>query len=242
MRRAARRTAGEERFERRDIRGCAERETCVAAGCFAVVARLQAVAAVARPVRRRSYRAARARGGAPSDALRAAPIGSGTGIVFGAITTAIAFYAFLPARFGAFAQVGGLSGTGILRMCLPMLVMVPALVAAWKKQALRPVHNHEWPWLHRLGAGVVRFRASVIALVLAAAAALVPGVLQVRRNRDVSQIYPDDLNSVRWLRVVEKEFGWSPNTSPSERRTAISFVASPPNCPHVTTRRRSGPC
>jgi predicted RND superfamily exporter protein len=154
----------------------------------------------------------RARDLPPAEALQAALTKSGLGILFGAVTTAIAFFAFVPARFSAFAQIGGLSGTGILMMCLSLMVIVPSLIAVSKKQALQPVRNHEWRWLRRLGAGVVRFRAAVVALVIVAAVALVPSALQVRLDRDVSQIYPDDLNSVRWLSVVEQEFGWSPNT------------------------------
>ncbi|MBU1068600.1 MMPL family transporter, partial [Myxococcota bacterium] len=149
---------------------------------------------------------------ATTDALRNALRRSGTGILFGALTTALAFYAFLPARFTAFAQIGGLSGTGILLMCLSMLVIVPAIIAVSHTQAERPARNQQWTPLRRLAAGVVRFRVAVLALAVAATVALVPVIMQVHFNRDVSQIYPEDLNSLRWLKVVEKEFGQSPNT------------------------------
>ncbi|MBU1412456.1 MMPL family transporter [Myxococcota bacterium] len=151
-------------------------------------------------------------GRATTDALLAAMRRSGTGILFGALTTALAFYAFLPARFAAFAQIGGLSGTGILLMCLSMLVLVPAIIAVSRTQAEKSVRNQQWTPLRRLAAGVVRFRVACIVLAVVATVALVPVVMQVHFNRDVSQIYPDDLNSLRWLKVVEKEFGQSPNT------------------------------
>ncbi|PKN45902.1 MAG: hypothetical protein CVU59_07660 [Deltaproteobacteria bacterium HGW-Deltaproteobacteria-17] len=151
-------------------------------------------------------------GRAPAEALRLALRRSGTGILFGALTTALAFYAFLPARFSAFAQIGGLSGTGILLMCLSMLAVVPAIIALSRTRTDVPVRARRWTLLGRLAAGVLRFRVACVALAVAAAVALVPSVMGVRFNRDVSQIYPDDLNSLRWLRVVEKEFGQSPNT------------------------------
>lgn len=176
----------------------------------------------------------RDRGAPPAEAIQTALVRSGAGIAIGAATTALAFFAFLPARFRAFAQVGGLAGAGILLMCLTMLVLVPALVAVSPSQAARPVRGHAWGFLRRLGALAARRRGVVIALTLVAAAALAPGAWRARLDRDLSQVYPDDLASVRWLRVVEREFGWTPHTltfrvkdAAEARRVTASLLARP---------------
>ncbi len=154
----------------------------------------------------------RDRGAPPAAAIETALLRSGAGIAIGAGTTALAFFAFLPARFRAFGQVGGLAGAGILLMCLTMLVVVPALVVVSPSQAARPVRGHAWRWLRALGAFAARRRAPILASTLVAVAALSPFAWRARLDRDLSRVYPDDLASVRWLRVVEREFGWTPHT------------------------------
>ena len=53
---------------------------------------------------------------------------SGTGIVTGALTTAIVFYILIFTRFDAFGEMGIAIGTGIITALLAMLLLLPALI------------------------------------------------------------------------------------------------------------------
>lgn len=137
---------------------------------------------------------------------------TGSGIFIGAVTTAIAFFSFMLARFKAFSQIGGLSGVGILLMCFVMLFLAPALIAVFHRNAMKPVRNRSWHWLSFVGQSAIRFRVVLTVLLIACGLLLLPAVLRTSLVRDTSQIYPKDLNSLQWLKVVEKEFQYNPNT------------------------------
>lgn len=147
-----------------------------------------------------------------NDALHQSAVKTVPGILIGALTTSMAFFAFLPARFKAFAQIGGLSGVGILILSVVMIVLVPALIGCLRRSADKRDSAKPWKWLGYIGrfARKQRLWVSVFGMILLLA--LLPNAMKTTLDRNVSQIYPDDLNSLVWMEVVEKEFGWSPNT------------------------------
>ncbi|GAH34636.1 unnamed protein product, partial [marine sediment metagenome] len=61
---------------------------------------------------------------------------TGEGIVTGALTTAVAFYALTFTEFRGLSELGFLSGTGILACLLSMLFILPAILS-WQSR-LRP--------------------------------------------------------------------------------------------------------
>lgn len=146
------------------------------------------------------------------DALRLSTRKTVPGILIGAMTTSMAFFAFLPARFKAFAQIGGLSGAGILILCVVMIVLVPALIGTLRGSAEKTDKAGPWMWLAGISGFSRKRRVWVNVVGAVLLLALLPNALTAKLNRDVSQIYPDDLNSLAWMGVVEDEFGWSPNT------------------------------
>jgi hypothetical protein len=68
-------------------------------------------------------------GQAPSLALRVTSKNTGNSLFLCALTTAIGFYAFIPTSYTAVADMGIISGTGVLLGLLATLTLYPALIA-----------------------------------------------------------------------------------------------------------------
>jgi predicted RND superfamily exporter protein len=74
------------------------------------------------------FKDGRERGRSPGDAIRYAYDRAGPGIVTGAMTTAIVFFALTLTGFQAFAEMGIAIGSGIIITMLAALVLLPALM------------------------------------------------------------------------------------------------------------------
>jgi hopanoid biosynthesis associated RND transporter like protein HpnN len=75
------------------------------------------------------YLEQRRRGKAPPLALRTTSENTGNSLFLCALTTAIGFYAFIPTAYIAVADMGIISGTGVLLGLLATLTLYPALIA-----------------------------------------------------------------------------------------------------------------
>ena len=69
------------------------------------------------------YSEERNSGEAKDKSLLTAMLHTGDSILAGAITTSIAFISFVFAQFGAFKQMGIISGMGVIILCIIMLVV-----------------------------------------------------------------------------------------------------------------------
>lgn len=74
------------------------------------------------------------RGRAHEDALREAARGVGSSLVLCTVTTAVGFYVFVPTEFRGVAELGLISGTGMLIILFLTLTFLPALLS----KGLRP--------------------------------------------------------------------------------------------------------
>lgn len=74
------------------------------------------------------YSEERERGAGLEEALVEAAAHTGEGILFGALTTAMAFYGVTVTRFTALSELGFLAGTGVLLEMLAMLIVLPAML------------------------------------------------------------------------------------------------------------------
>jgi hopanoid biosynthesis associated RND transporter like protein HpnN len=118
-----------------------------------------------------------ARGLAHEDALREAARSVGSSLVLCTVTTAVGFYVFVPTEFRGVAELGLISGTGMLIILFLTLTFLPALLSSGlrpdpRRAARRRLHFRS-PWWTRFERHprAVRWAA---ALAGAGALALVP--------------------------------------------------------------------
>ncbi|KAA5606643.1 MMPL family transporter [Roseospira marina] len=123
-------------------------------------------------------------GPTPADnraALRAAARGVGPGLALCAVAAAIAFLSFLPTDYRGLAQLGLISGMGMIVAFIANLTVPPALLGQWPVRPARNAGTGGDPagrWAGRLE-GALRRHARTVALVALAlgigAVALAPG-------------------------------------------------------------------
>lgn len=88
------------------------------------------------------YREALEASGDHDSALRRATGRIGSSIFLSAMTSAAAFYAFVPTRFTGVAELGVISGTGMLISLVMTLTLLPALLTVLPSAiSLRPLHR-----------------------------------------------------------------------------------------------------
>jgi hypothetical protein len=75
------------------------------------------------------------------EALRATGRGAGSSLLLCALTTAIGFYAFIPTAYTGVADMGIISGTGVLLGFLATFTVYPALIALGFGSSTRPARS-----------------------------------------------------------------------------------------------------
>jgi len=142
---------------------------------------------------------------------------TGSSIIFGAITTALAFFAFSIAKFKAFEQMGVISGFGILFLCIMMFTMIPGLILFFDRDT-------DASTTKRVGRfGIKALTKSLITLTVKRPFAmpiitliiiliLIPSILSTKIIGDISKIYPADLPSILLATEVQETFDYNTNT------------------------------
>ncbi|MDY0001779.1 MAG: MMPL family transporter [Polyangia bacterium] len=108
------------------------------------------------------FNEARSRDKEPKEAVEAAIMGVGPGLLTGALTTATAFYTTSVSEFTAFSELGVIAGTGMLFMLIAALTILPSLLL------LKP-----GPVPKVLKPGTGRKRAAAVRLILRWPAAII---------------------------------------------------------------------
>ncbi|MFM7206931.1 MAG: MMPL family transporter [Planctomycetaceae bacterium] len=124
----------------------------------------------------------------------------GPGILTGAITTAVAFFAAAMTSFVGVAELGMIAGGGILLCCAAELLVLPAVLAIVDRSFLgrsipQPVPVHAWL------APVFRHPRIVILGGVACTMALAGGLHELRYDHNLLNMQPEGLESVE----VEKK-------------------------------------
>jgi len=125
------------------------------------------------------YRARRAEGFSPDDALDAAVCQIGPSLTLSALTTAACFYAFLPTDFTGVSELGFIGGNGMFVSLFMTLTVLPALLTVFPQHSVTGVASGGLPWLGRV---VARFSRPI--LVVAAVLTLVAAVGARRASFD----------------------------------------------------------
>lgn len=137
---------------------------------------------------------------------------TGTAILIGALTTALAFLAFVFARFKALEQMGIISSLGVVVLCLLMLLMVPALIQLTEsKKRPKTFKKRDFKFLFVLGEGTARRPWVVVALFAVIIGVLFFNVRDTRIVGDIDKIYPSDIESKKWEAVLTASFDYDPN-------------------------------
>lgn len=144
------------------------------------------------------------------EALKISIGSTGKSIVIGALTTSLAFIAFAFAKFKAFGQMGVISSIGIISLCIAMLFVVPALIHVFDKRTHKSKHLR-LKYLNKLMGIVLSHPFKIIGLVLVLAVLLAGNILDTSLENDISSIYPSDLPSLKYAKVVEEAYDYNTN-------------------------------
>jgi len=164
------------------------------------------------------------------EAIIEAIVGAGPGVVTGGATTAAAFLALTIARFKGLAQLGFVSGVGILLMLLLMFTLLPALICLRdrRRKTNRPADKSlgdslplgrvaEFARKHARAAGL---------LILLPSAAAVYGAVHFKFNYDYRSLEPRGAISMQHIHEVERRLGRGIDNS-------MIIVDSLEECRHV---------
>ncbi|RMF15471.1 MAG: hypothetical protein D6757_04520 [Alphaproteobacteria bacterium] len=128
------------------------------------------------------------------EAMRHAARGIARGLTLAAVTTAVAFYSFAPTRFIGMAQLGVISGTGIIIAFMVTLTVIPAIIR------LLPAVRRPAPHWHggmRLVLALEKASPVTLALSLLLGLAALSAVPQVRFDADPMHLRDPDAPSVK---------------------------------------------
>jgi hypothetical protein len=119
----------------------------------------------------------------------------GPGILTGAITTAVAFFAAAMTSFVGVAELGMIAGGGIMLCCAAELLVLPAVLAIVDRSVLgrsipQPVPVHAWL------APVFRHPRIVILGGVACTMAMTGGLHELRYDHNLLNMQPEGLESV----------------------------------------------
>ena len=149
------------------------------------------------------YTAARSGGGSAEEAIASSYAATGPGLVVGAVTTSVAFFALLVAQVQGVRDLGLTAGLGVL---MTMLVVLPALIALKARREDRAeavVADVSFQWLARVGQMCVKQRYLVLAGFLVATIAFAYFIPRVEFERDALKIQPEGMPaSVLYARVL----------------------------------------
>jgi len=141
------------------------------------------------------------------EAMIGAFVGAGPGILTGAVTTSSAFLVLMIARFKGLAQLGFVSGAGILIMLLLMFTLLPALICLRDRRKLMVGGGKSLGETLPLGKFAdlavhhPRINLLIVALLVAAATY---GAFHTSFNWNFRSLEPRGAESMKAIREVEK--------------------------------------
>ncbi|WP_245747500.1 efflux RND transporter permease subunit [Anaerobacillus alkalidiazotrophicus] len=139
--------------------------------------------------------------------------GTGVSITIGAITTSVAFFTFVLAKFKAFEQMGIISGMGIILLCTTMIMIVPALMMIIdSKRPFAKKKKIKFTFLYSFGEIIEKKPSIFILSILVLLPLLFVNVKNTEVIGDLDKIYPDNIESKKWEAVVKEQFDYNPNT------------------------------
>ncbi|TCT14886.1 putative RND superfamily exporter protein [Natranaerovirga pectinivora] len=139
---------------------------------------------------------------------------TGVSIVTGAITTSVAFFAFVLAKFKAFEQMGIISAIGVFALCITMLIIVPSLILLidHNKQIKVTKKKANFKFLNSIGLKIEKRPYLIIFVITLLIPLFYLNVKNTEIVGDMDKIYPDNIESKKWEEIIKEGFGYNPNT------------------------------
>jgi hopanoid biosynthesis associated RND transporter like protein HpnN len=157
------------------------------------------------------FESARSAGSDPPSSNRRAATEIGPGIVSGAVTTTVAFYATTVTDFVGLRDMGWIAGTGILVCLFSMLTVLPAALAMWSRPDIVAARRGRRDLAPAFGRAAARPR-TVLALGSAATLSLAACIPWLRSDFNLLNLQATGLPSVEWEHRLMREMkasGWS---------------------------------
>jgi uncharacterized protein len=135
---------------------------------------------------------------------------TGQSVFIGAITTAAAFYAMMVTKFRGLAELGLLTGTGILFCLLATYILLPAL-CAWdeKRRGGKSTPRMSSFGLERVFSVLSRFPRGVVSICLLVTAFLGFFAVSLGFDEDISSIRPKHNEALILQERIAEKFGLS---------------------------------
>ncbi|MEX1378211.1 MAG: MMPL family transporter, partial [Eubacteriales bacterium] len=159
------------------------------------------------------YQEERAKGIDKKEAVDISSKSTGSSIIFGAVTTALAFASFAFAKFRAFEQMGVVSAIGLVCLCGGMLILVPAIIIIFdKKSNEKSAKSIRLGWLKSTSEFMIKRPWIVFIIMIAVLGGLFINVKGTTIQSDMAAIYPDNIHSLYWADEVKKSFNYNTDT------------------------------
>lgn len=160
----------------------------------------------------------RNRGMTGGSALKATFLGTGKAVIFGALTTAIAFYTLTFSDSRAITQFGFVAATGIITTLLAMLFLLPALLTTFNEKVPRKTTAPQRPminygFLSSLGKGAARFRIPVFIAVTVVTVFMALNIKNNEVEYNMTKLGPQESVSTITQQKVMEKFNISPYPS-----------------------------
>jgi predicted RND superfamily exporter protein len=172
------------------------------------------------------------RGAGREEAVRAAMVQTGKGVLTGGLTTCAAFAAITLSDFAGFAELGVTAGIGILICLASVFLLFPVLALRLHIEPRRPnlervAERAARPWARR----AMVASATVVAVLALGAAVVAP---RIRFEYDALTLLPRDTESTRYQLRMQAE-------SDFQVSTAMVVADSLPELRGLVTRLRALP-
>ncbi len=151
----------------------------------------------------------------PRAAAEVALMGAGPGILTGALTTAGAFLALASSKFLAFAQLGVITGVGLICVLVVTLSVMPAMLVTPRLRFLQGKGKPKTIARPFFGVSdiVVRYRWVVIVIGLGSAAGMLVAAQSIPWSYDYMKLMPEGLDSVEAMGKVTRKSDFSAEVS-----------------------------
>jgi len=152
----------------------------------------------------------RHRGAGVAEAVRTMMRHALPGVIVGALTTAVTFYAFLVTDFRGMTQLGFLTGSGIMVFLVCVVFVLPAVlvIVERKREGKRKVRVHSVGSTGILNASLRRPKAVVVIWVVVTIIAGIAAT-RVRFSDNIQNLRSKGNEGVRLQELVTKKFGQS---------------------------------
>ncbi|CAM2065341.1 MMPL family transporter [Sulfidibacter corallicola] len=145
-------------------------------------------------------------GGSHDQALDAMGRHTAVGVLLGAVTTAATFYAFLISGFKGLAELGLLTGTGILIVVVTVFLLLPALLTLLERDRCETTFRLRAFGMERLCAFSHRYARPVIGLSLVVSLVFGAAALGIRYDDDVMNMRATNSVSSTNQRAIMEAF------------------------------------